>query len=95
MIKNVKHVQLNISIATVLLNMETLEYKCLCCNKIYHRKFHEKLIERFFNTYNFSNHDSNKSILLLQKGVFLMNIWMIGKNVMQHHYLKKKIFIVT
>ena len=24
-----------------------------------------------------------------------MNIWMIGKNSMKHHYLKKKISIVT
>ena len=46
------------------------EYKCLCCNKIYQRKFHEKLKERFFNTYKFSNHDNNKFILLLRKGVY-------------------------
>ena len=38
----------------------------------------EKLKERFFNTYRFSNHDKNKLILLLQKGVYpfqYMNDW--------------------
>ena len=38
----------------------------------------EKLKERFFNTYKFSNHDKNKFILLLQKGVYpfeYMNDW--------------------
>ena len=32
--------------------------------------FDERLNERFFNTYNFSNHDINKVILLLRKGVY-------------------------
>ena len=32
--------------------------------------FDEKLKEQFFNTYN-SNHDNNKFILLLQKGIHL------------------------
>ena len=41
------------------------EYKYLCCSKNYQHKFDEKLKERFFNTYNFSNHDNNK--LLLRK----------------------------
>ena len=55
-----------------------LEYKCLCCNKSYQQKFGEKLKERYFNTYKFSNHDNNKFILLLLKGVYLyehMNNW--------------------
>ena len=30
----------------------------------------KKLEERFFNTYKFSNHDNNKFILLLQKGIY-------------------------
>ena len=41
----------------------------MCCNKSYEHKFDEKLKERF-NTYKFSNHDNNKFILLLQKGVY-------------------------
>ena len=49
---------------------DLIEYKCLCCNKNYQQKFDEKLKERFFNTYKFSNHDNNKFILLLWKGVY-------------------------
>ena len=49
---------------------DLIGYKCLCCNKNYQQKFDEKLKERFFNTYKFSNHDNNKFILLLQKGVY-------------------------
>ena len=42
----------------------------LCCNKNYQHKFDEKLKKRFLNTYKYSNHDHNKFILLLQKGVY-------------------------
>ena len=40
-----------------------------CCNKHYQQKFDEKLKERLFNTYIFSNHNNNKFILLLWKDV--------------------------
>ena len=73
-IKNVKLAELNISIATVFwitnVKDDLIEYKCLCCNKSYQHKFGEKLKERFFNTYKFSNHGINKFIFLLQKGVY-------------------------
>ena len=50
MIKNVKHVELNTSVATVFLNTnfkdDLIQYKCLCCNKNYQHKFDEKLKER-------------------------------------------------
>ena len=39
-------------------------------NKSYQQKFDKKLTERFFNTYKFSDHNNNKFILLLQKGVY-------------------------
>ena len=69
--KNVKLVELNISIPTIFSNIQTLiEYKCLCCNKSYQQKFDEKLKERFFNIYKFSNHDNNRFTLLLWKGVY-------------------------
>ena len=42
----------------------------MCCNKNYHHKFGKKLKKRFFNTYRFSNHDNNKVILSLRKGVY-------------------------
>ena len=57
------------------------EYKCLCCNKNFQKKIDENLKKRFFNTYKFSNHDINKFILLLWKGVC--------------PYLEKKVFIAT
>ena len=37
---------------------------------IYQHKFDEKLKEQFLNTCKFSNHDNNKFILLLWKGVY-------------------------
>ena len=55
-----------------------IKYKCLSCNKSYQRKLDEKLKEWFFNTCKFSNHDSNKFNLLLQKSIYLyeyMNDW--------------------
>ena len=62
--------ELNISIATIFLNTlikdNLIEYRFLCCQ----HKFDEKLKERFFNTYRFSNHDNNKFILLLRKGAY-------------------------
>ena len=45
-----------------------IEYKWLCCNKSYQRKFDEKLKEWFFNTNKFSNHDKNKFMWWLRKG---------------------------
>ena len=42
----------------------------MCCNKNYLHKFDEKLKERLFNTYKFSNHHNNTFILLLRKGVY-------------------------
>ena len=36
----------------------------------YKWKFDEILKERFLNVYKYSNHDNNKFILLLQKGIF-------------------------
>ena len=53
-IKKVKHVELNISITTILFEYTNfkdhlIEYKCLSCNKSYQRKLNEK----FFNHTNF------------------------------------------
>ena len=42
-----------------------IEYTFLYCNKCYQRKFDKTLKERFFNTYQFSNHGNNKFTLLL------------------------------
>ena len=38
----------------------------MCCNKHYHHNLDEKIKERFFHTYKFSNHGNNKFLLLFQ-----------------------------
>ena len=68
---------------------DLMEFKCLFCNKNNQQKFNKKLKERFFNIYTFSNNDNNKFISLLGKFVYPMYIWMIWKNSMKLHYLKK------
>ena len=43
---------------------------CLSCNKDYSNKLDEKLKKKFRNTFNFSNNDINKFVLLLRTGVY-------------------------
>ena len=79
MIKNVKHVELNISIATVFFEYANFkdnlkEYKLLCCNKRYQHKFDEKLKERFFNTYKLSATTIIDLLYCCEKMFMLMNI---------------------
>ena len=45
-------------------------FKCLNCNKNYNIDFNNELINRFSSTYNFSERDINKFILLLRKAVY-------------------------
>ena len=52
MIKNVKHVELYVSIQNAFLNTKVLkysliEYKCLCCNENHHHMFHELYIQSY------------------------------------------------
>ena len=47
----------------------------------------------FFSKLQICSHLQKKFIFYAV--LILMNVWMIGKNVMEHHYLKKKIFIVA
>ena len=49
---------------------DLIEYKSFVCNKNCQTMFNKKLKERLFSTYKFSNHDNNKYILLLRKGVY-------------------------
>ena len=49
---------------------DLIEYKCLCCNKNYQQEFDEKLKEQFLKTSKFSNHDKNKFIILLKRGIY-------------------------
>ena len=54
-----------------------IEYKRLCCNEKYQKKFDESLRKQFLKTYKLSN----RVVLIL------MNTSMIGKNSMKFHYL--------
>ena len=76
---------------------DLIEYKCSIFSNSCQIKFDEKLKECFFNTYRFSNHDNNKFILLLRKGIYLYECMddRIKFNEMRRHNLKKKTFIVT
>ena len=47
---------------------DLIEYKCLCCNNNYQKKFDENLRKSFIDTYKFFHQDINKFILLLRKG---------------------------
>ena len=89
MIKNVKLCGITYKVYNCLLEHkkfkdDLLEYKCLCCNKRYQKTFDEKLKERFFNTYKYSNHNKNKFISLLLKSVYpyeYMDDWEIFNEI--------------
>ena len=49
---------------------DLIKYKYLCCNKNYQKSFMKTKNKSIVNTYKFSNHDINKIILLLWKGVY-------------------------
>ena len=49
---------------------DLIEYKSLSCNKDYRSRLDEKLKKKFNKTFNFSNNDVNKSLLLLRKGIY-------------------------
>ena len=72
-IKNVKFVELNTKIASAVYTNckdDLTEYKCLCCEKNYQKKFDENLKKRFTNRYKFYYYDINNFTLLLPKGIY-------------------------
>ena len=69
-----------------------IQYKCLCWNKNYQNQFNEKLKECFSIHTNFLTMITISLFHYYEKVFIVMNIWMIGKNSMKRHYLKKKIF---
>ena len=74
---------------------DLVEYKCLCCNRNYQQKFDEKLRNDFLIHTHFLTTIIISLFYCCGQVLVLMNMWMIGKNSMKHHYLKKKISIVT
>ena len=73
---------------------DLIEYKCLCRNENYQHNSDEKLKERLFNTYKFSNHSNNKFIVLLQKGVYPYENMGDGEKFNETIFPEKDIFIV-
>ena len=73
MIKNMKLSQLkycNCFLEYMNFKDDLIEYNCSCYNNNYQQKSDEKLKGQFFNIYKCSNHDNNKFVLLLRKGVY-------------------------
>ena len=71
-IQKIKHTNCNVfSLEYTNSKDDLIEYKCLCCNKNYQKKFDENLKKRFAYTYKSANHDVNKFTLFLLKGVYL------------------------
>ena len=66
-----------------------LIYKCEECKEKWKRPLN-KLIEIFQSTYQFCESDLNRFVLSLQKVFILMNIWIVGKNLIKLHYHLKR-----
>ena len=71
---------------------DQLIFSCFECKKNYEKDFNKDLIDRFSNTYRFCNEDINKFILLLRKGVILMNTQIVGKDSMKPPIQTTKVF---
>ena len=94
-IHNNKCLDCNSCLDYIKIKIEKLLLKCFNCNTYYKKKFNRDLIKKFKNTYSFCNNDLNKFVLLLKKASILMSMWIVGNNLMRHHYPVKKTFIVT
>ena len=63
---------------------DLIEYKCLCCNKSYHKSL----------TKNWKNDSSSLTTIYCcycMTRLYDCTVCMIGKHLMKHYYLKKKI----
>ena len=72
-----------------------LIFKCFECKKNYTKDFDKELINKFSSTYDFCKEDINEFIILLRKVSILMNTFIVGIDLVKHHYLIKKTFIVV
>ena len=70
------------------------EYKCSSLRKNHQQTFDEKLKELLIHT-SFPTMITISLFYYCENVFTLMNIWMIGKNSVKHHYLKRMIFTAT
>ena len=66
-------------------------YGCIKHEKYYKFKSDEKLKENLENASEFCDVDLNKFELLLQKGIYVTDIWIIGINLVKLYFAIKKI----
>ena len=71
-----------------------LNYKCKECGKRCSKSINETSIN-FLIMHQFGSGDLNKFVLLLRKGVSLMNTWIVGKNLMKLQYSLMKLIIMS
>ena len=72
---------------------DQLIFRCFECKTNYKKDFNRELLKKFANIFEFCNEGINKFALLLKKVLIIMNIWIVGKDLMKHHCLIKKLFI--
>ena len=67
-------IKINVKIVIVFSNMNVsktlIKHKCLSCNKDYSNKLDEKLKKRFKNSFEFSNNNISKCILLPRNSAY-------------------------
>lgn len=66
-------------------------YGCIKHEKYYKFKSDKKLKENLENASEFCDVDLNKFELLLQKGIYVTDIWIIGINLVKLYFAIKKI----
>ena len=59
------------------------------------KNFDENFKKRFVNTYNCSNHETNRLVFYCKKLFTNIISCIVGKNSIKHHYQRKKIFKIT
>ena len=69
-------------------NDNLIKYKCLFCHKNYSNMIDEELKVIFKNTFTFLIVILINLIHCWENLFILMNIWMSGKGLMKHHFLK-------
>ena len=69
-IHNDKCIKCKSNLCFAVATNETLIFKRIDCEKEYEKEFNKELLERFSNTYEFSDNDLNKFLILLRKSVY-------------------------